>query len=198
MTWWGIVTGMALGIGLSAACGFRVFAPVLIVSGAALAGGLGLGEGFRWLATWPAFAALAVTTLVEIAAYHVPWLDHALDMLATPAAVLAGTLLTAAQLGELDPLVQWSLALIAGGGAAGVIQGATTALRGVSTAATGGLLNPLLASAELAGSVVTTIGTLLLPLLGLCVLLGVVLVGCLLWVQQRKRRHPPTPFTRPT
>lgn len=188
MTIYETVTGLLLGLGLSAACGFRIFVPLLAVSAAGLAGWLPVAEGFRWLATWPALTALAVATLVEALAYHVPWLDHALDVLAAPAAVLAGTLLTASQLGEVDPLARWSLALIAGGGAAGMVQGTTTALRALSTVTTGGLANPFVALFEVAGATVTSVGTLVLPVFGLLVVLAVggAGVGLLL----RRRHHP--------
>jgi hypothetical protein len=193
MTPYETVAGLVLGLGLSAACGFRVFVPLLAVSAAGLAGWLPLAEGFRWVATWPALTALAVATVVETVAYHVPWLDHALDTLAAPAAVLAGTLLTASQLGELEPLAKWTLALIAGGGAAGMVQGTTTALRAVSTITTGGLANPIFASLESFGAVVTAVGSLLLPVFGLLVVL--VVAGAGLWLFLRRRRQPPRPLT---
>lgn len=188
MTTYEAMTGLLLGIGLSVACGFRVFVPLLAVSAAGLAGWLPLADGFRWLASWPALTALAVATVVEAVTYHVPWLDHALDGLAAPAAVLAGTLLTASQLGELDPLAKWSLALIAGGGAAGMVQGTTTALRALSTVTTGGLANPLIATLEAVGAAVTSIGTLLLPVFGLFVLLAV--AGGGVWLLRRRRQRP--------
>ena len=43
------VLSVALGIGLAAACGFRVFVPMLFVSLAAKAGKLTLVPSFQWM-----------------------------------------------------------------------------------------------------------------------------------------------------
>src|SRR4051812_14311053 len=116
---------ICLGVGLSAACGFRVFVPLLGMSLAALAGHLTLAPSFEWIGTWPAFTCFLAATGLKIAAYYIPWLDTLLDAIATPAAIVAGTIITAAVMTDMSPLMRWSLALIAGGGTAGVIQSAT-------------------------------------------------------------------------
>jgi len=174
-----LVLSICLGIGLSAACGFRVFVPLLGISTAALAGHVGLSSGLEWIGTWPAFACFLTATVLEVAAYYVPWIDNALDSIATPAAVVAGTIVTASVLTDLSPLVQWTLAIIAGGGTAGLVQTSTVALRGASTLTTGGTANFLVASAELVASVCTTILAILLPVVcvGLILLCGGVLLA---------------------
>lgn len=181
---------ICLGIGLSAACGFRVFVPLLGVSVAALAGQLELADGFDWLGTWPALACFLTAAILEVAAYYVPWVDNLLDTIATPAAVVAGTMITASVVTDMSPLVKWSLALIAGGGTAGLIQAATAALRGTSTATTGGLANWLVASGEFVAASVTTVLSLLMPML--VALAAVILVGCLLFWRGR----PAKPATK--
>lgn len=160
-----LALSISLGIGLSAACGFRIFVPLLAMSFAANAGHINLSDGFDWIATWPAFVCFLTATILEIAAYYIPWLDNALDTIATPAAIVAGTIITAAVITDMSPLLKWSLALIAGGGTAGIIQASTTALRGTSTLATGGLANFAVASGELVASVATTVLSMLLPIL---------------------------------
>jgi len=156
---------LLVGLGLSAACGFRVFVPLLIMSVAALSGHLTLAPGFAWIGSWPALTAFAVATTLEIAGYSIPWVDNFLDTVATPAAVVAGTVATAAMISNMDPFLKWSLAAIAGGGIAGLIQGATVLTRGASTLTTGGLLNPLVATAELAGSAIAGMLSLVAPAL---------------------------------
>jgi len=159
--------GLAIGIGLSAACGFRIFVPMLGISIAALSGHVTLSAGFEWIGTWPAVAAFGTATALEIGGYYIPVLDNLLDSIATPAAIVAGTIVTASMVGDMSPLLKWSLALIAGGGVAGVVQSGTVALRAGSTGTTGGIANPLLSTLEMAGSVVTTALAILLPLAGL-------------------------------
>src|ERR1041385_7477388 len=158
-----ILLSVCLGIGLSAACGFRVFVPLLVMSIASLSGHLALAHGFEWIGTYPALVTFAVATCVEIAAYYIPWVDNFLDTIATPAAIVAGTLVTASLVTDVSPLLKWTLAIIAGGGAAAAVQGTTVVARGASSAGTGGLANPLLATVELAGSVVTSVLAILAP-----------------------------------
>ncbi len=166
-----------LGIGLSAACGFRIFVPFLLVGIAARTGHVTLGPSFAWMATTPALLALGVATLLEIAAYYVPWLDHALDLLATPSAVIAGMVMTASVVTGLDPMMKWTLALIAGGGIAGTVQALSVGTRKVSLVTTGGLANPLVSTAELFGSVLLTVLAIALPLLAFAVIAWALFFG---------------------
>jgi hypothetical protein len=161
-----VLSGAAAGIGLAAACGFRVFVPLLALGLAGRFGILPLAHGFEWLQSPAALAAFTVATVLEAAAYKIPWLDHALDALTTPAALFAGVLSVAAVTSGLPPAVRVSLALIAGGGTAALVQGATVLARVKSTALTGGLANPLLAFVELGASAVTSLLAVLAPLLG--------------------------------
>ena len=132
------ILAILIGLGLAASCGFRVFVPLLVVSLAARSDYLDLAEGFSWMASDAALLATLIATGIEIAAYYVPWLDNLLDTIASPAAVVSGTVLFAACVTEFDPFLKWSLALIAGGGSAAVVQGGTVLTRGASTISTGG------------------------------------------------------------
>jgi hypothetical protein len=169
---------IALGIGLAAACGFRVFVPLLALNLAALAGQITLPEGFSWLASHLTTVALATATLAEILGYYLPWVDSLLDTIATPAAVVAGTISTAAVVTDMAPIFKWTLALIAGGGIAGLVQVSTVALRAKSSLATGGAGNPFFSTLELAGSVLTALLAIFVPVLCL-VLLGLFFLGLL-------------------
>ncbi len=182
------VIALCIGLGLSAACGFRVFIPMFGLSLAAHAGHVSLSHDFQWLATSPALIALGLATGLEIAAYYVPWLDHFLDTLATPAAMVAGIMVTASMLTDVSPFLRWSLAVIAGGGIAATVQGATVAARAASGLTTGGLGNPLIASMELGGSLLTTLLALILPLGALLCVIGCVgAVGVTLHRRNRLR-----------
>jgi len=185
---------VALGIALAAAAGLRVFVPLFALGVAARAGYVPLADGFEWLARTPALIVLGTATLVEIVAYYVPYLDHLLDVIASPSAVLAGIVATAAVLTDMPPVVKWTVAIIAGGGAAGLVQGASVAARIGSTATTGGLGNFVLSSLETFGAVGTVILAIALPLLALLVV--VVMLGfaiALLFRLARRRRPPATP-----
>jgi hypothetical protein len=158
-----MLTGILLGIGLSAACGFRIFVPLLFISAASISGHLTLASGFQWLGSYAALVSFGVATILEVGGYYIPWLDHLLDTLATPAAIIAGTVITAAMITKMDPMLKWTLAVIAGGGVAGMVQGSTALTRAVSTATTAGIGNPLFATIELGGSIVTTLMAFVMP-----------------------------------
>ena len=162
------------GIALAAAAGLRVFVPLLAASAAAVLGHHQLAPGAAWLGSVPALVALSIAAVLEVGAYFVPALDHALDAIATPAAVVAGVVVSAALFTHMPSYLRWVLAVVAGGGSAGLVQGATTLLRLKSGALTAGLANPLVALAELCGALLLALLALLLPLLGLA--LAVILV----------------------
>ena len=164
------IIGIAVGFGLAAAAGFRVFVPLLAAAIAAKTGVLGLSPGFAWLATTPALAALGTATVLEVGAYSVPWLDQLLDLIATPAAMAAGMLAAASVVVELPPVLKWSAVVLAGG-AAGMTQGATVFTRFKSTTLTGGAGNPVVSTLELVSAVVTSALAIFLPVLTLVAVL---------------------------
>ncbi len=155
--------GLFIGIGLSATCGFRIFVPLLGMSIAHHAGALSFSSGFDWIGSWPATITFGVAMVIEIAGYYIPWVDNLLDTIATPAAIVAGTIATASIVGDVSPYLRWSLAIIAGGGIAGIIQGSSVLVRGASTASTAGLANPLVSTGELAASILGTLISIILP-----------------------------------
>lgn len=179
-----LALSILIGLGLSAACGYRVFVPFLVLSIAAMTGHVTLAQGFQWIGTPYALTAFAVATALEVVAYYVPWVDNLMDAAATPAAVVAGILITASVVGDVSPFLRWSLAVIAGGGVAGAIQAATVVVRGTSSATTGGLGNPVVATGELGGSIVTSILAVLVPIAA--VLLVVLLLVLIIRFARRR------------
>lgn len=157
------IISVCLGVGLSAACGFRVFVPFLLLSLAALKGYVALSSGFLWLATNPAVIVLSVATLFEVLGYVIPWVDNALDAFATPAAVIAGVMLSAAVMPDLPPLLRWTLAVVAGGGSAGFVQALTVSSRLGSFVVSGGLGNPVVAIIEFVLAIISSLAAIFVP-----------------------------------
>jgi hypothetical protein len=124
---------IVLGIALAAATGFRVFLPMLIVSAAAYTGHLSVDSSFAWLGTPAALIMLSVAAVAEVLAYYIPVVDNLLDSLATPAAFVAGTIVSAAVMVDVPPMVKWTAAVIAGGGIAGITQDLTARFERIST-----------------------------------------------------------------
>ena len=95
--------------------------------------------------------------VLEILAFYIPGLDHLLDVLAAPLAVIAGVLASASVMVDMPAEVRWPIAVIAGGGVAALTKGATALVRAKSAALTGGLGNPVVSTAETAGAATVSI-----------------------------------------
>ena len=175
--------GVALGIGLAAATGFRIFLPLLIAGLAAHFGYLPLGDGFQWLASPAALFTLGTAAVFETLAYYIPGVDHLLDVIASPATLAAGAVASAAVMVDVPPAVMWPVAIIAGGGVAGLTKGSTALLRAKSGALTGGLANPVISTVETVGATGVALFAILLPVITL-----VALVALLYWAARKAGR----------
>ncbi len=182
-----------IGVALSATCGFRVFVPLLAVNigtRALDADGqplIELAGGFDWLSSDIALMVFLVATLFEIGGYYIPWIDNLLDTIASPASIVAGTVITASFVTGMDPWLQWLLGVIAGGGAAGAVQATTVVARAGSTVTTGGLGNPIVASVETSGAFLGA--ALSIVAVKFAIVLFVLLLGGGVWIWWRRRRH---------
>ena len=174
---------IALGVGLAAAVGFRVFLPLLVASIAAYSGYLHLDANFAWLGSLTAVTMLAVAAVIEVLAYYVPAVDNLLDSITAPLALVAGTVVSAAVITDLPPLIKWSTAIIAGGGVAAITQGVTTLVRAKSTAFTAGLGNPVVSTIEMIAAVVIALLALIAPLV------AIALVAAFCWFAMRLVRR---------
>jgi hypothetical protein len=187
------LVAVPLGIGIAAATGFRVFLPLLALGLAGRFELVPLADNFAWLADTGTLAALAVAALVEIAAYYFPGVDHLLDGLAGPAALVAGAVSVAAVMTDVPPALKWTVAIIAGSGSAGLVQGATTLLRAKSGLTTGGLANPVVATGELGGAIGLSALAIFVPVLALAAVAALVYVAFRFARRWWTRRDTPPP-----
>lgn len=178
-----LLFSIALGIGLSASTGFRIFVPALLANIACMNGWITPSENFAWLATWSAFFVFLSATVVEIGAYYIPFVDNLLDTIAGPLSVVAGTLLTTSFVEIDEPVLKWGLGLIVGGGTAGLVQAGTSLLRLGSSKFTAGLGNPVVSTAENVASFGFSALAIFLPIVAL-----LAVVGLLWWLLGRIRR----------
>lgn len=187
----GTIPALMAGISLSAAAGLRVFIPLLALGLAGRFDVLPLGDQFSWMMSESFLIVVGIAALMEAGAYYIPLFDNLLDLLATPAALAGGTVITSSLLPEMGPLAQWTLAAVLGGGTAGIVQGTTVAARGLSTVSSGGLANPILATGETGGSLLAVGLALLLPVaFGILVIAALVtLVVWMLRLVARRRRE---------
>ncbi len=192
-----LALGAGLGIALAAACGFRVFVPMLVVAVATRLEMLPAQDGLEWVASWWAIVALSTATVVEIAAYYVPWVDNILDTIGVPSAAVAGVLVAYVAMADAHPALAWTIAAVAGGGSAATVKLGMTAVRGASTATTGGTMNWAVTSVESATSsalailaVVIPVGVAVITLVGLGVLIYFI-------VRRRRRARDEAPSEGP-
>jgi hypothetical protein len=174
------IVSIALGIALAAATGFRVFVPLLITGIAARFDVIPLNDSFAWLASTPALITLSTAAVFETLAYYIPGVDHALDVIAGPAAVVAGVIASASVMTDLSPALMWPLAIVAGGGAAGLTKTGTALIRAKTGLATAGLGNPVVSTAETAGAAVLSVLALIVP-----ILCAILVLAILVWVVRR-------------
>ncbi len=188
-----LVPPVLIGIALSATCGFRVFVPLLAVNigfralNADEASPFKLDDRFEWLGGDIALVIFLVASIIEIGGYYIPWIDNLLDTIASPAAIVAGTLITTSFIDIDSWWLRWVLGLIAGGGAAGAVQATTVLTRASSTITTGGLGNPIVASVETSGAFLGSALSILAAPIAVGVF--VLLLGSGLWIWWRRRKH---------
>lgn len=184
---------VCLGIGLAASVGFRVFVPLLALSIATHLDYIPLNENWEWIGSSTALVTLAIASVLEIGAYFIPWFDNLLDTIAVPLAAVAGTAVMVATMADVDPLIKWTLAIIAGGGTATAISGSTSAARAMSTTTTGGIGNPIVNTVETVSSSVLSLFSIVLPFIA-AILAIFLLMGLRVFYKKvfPKKTAPPT------
>jgi len=188
-----VIVAVSLGLGLATASGFRVFLPPFLY-------GLALRfdytpidipmEGVSaWMSSDIGLIVLGAAMVLEVLAYYIPWLDNLMDAIASPAAIISGIVLMSSTLTEMDPIVQWSVSIIAGGSVAGTVQIGTVATRALSTMTTGGIANPIVSTVEGGACIACTILALLLPVLALLFSIAAVVFSIRFIVKQKQKQE---------
>ena len=183
-----LTLALVMGVCLSAACGFRIFVPLLAVGLAVRFMGLHATPALAWTATDLGLVGLSAATLVEILAYYIPWVDNALDTIHGPLAMVAGTLLVGGLLGDMPPALQWGLGVVAGGGAAGAVKTGAATVRAGSTATTGGLGNCIVSTVENGCAAIGSTLAIIAPVIAAVFLILMVAVMCIVVNKIRRRR----------
>ncbi|QNO15818.1 DUF4126 domain-containing protein [Alkalicella caledoniensis] len=143
-----MLLNLLTGIGLSTATGFRVFIPLLTMNLATYFGYIQPPQNLEWITSPQALIILIIATIVEFIAYEIPWFNNIVNMLSIPFATIAGVILTASFLTDINPVQQWALAIIAGGGTALATDIFSNTAHVALTTTTAGTANPALALIE--------------------------------------------------
>ncbi|HEY0257726.1 MAG TPA: DUF4126 domain-containing protein [Candidatus Methylacidiphilales bacterium] len=163
------IAAVIVGLLLSVAAGVRIMLPLLAVNLLAFYHVILLPDNMAWLGSEPTLIILTVAAVTETVIHFIPAAGTGLKAMATPLAFVAGTLLMAVPLADKNPIYQWTLATIVGGGVATLAHLGVTGLRAMTEPAN-------LASFGIFG-VVWNIGELLISIVltllgGLCVVAG--------------------------
>ena len=180
------ILSIFLGIGLAASAGFRVFLPLFALSLAAHLNVIPLNESWLWVGSFPALITLGIAMIVEIFAYYIPFVDNLLDTIATPLAAIAGTAAMASTMVDLDPMLTWGLAIIAGGGTATAMQGMTSVTRLASSVKTGGLGNPIVSTAETGTAITLSTLSIFVPIIALIIVIFIFVI--VFWLYRKFRK----------
>jgi hypothetical protein len=196
-----LAIALCAGFSLSAACGFRIFVPLLAMALSARFAGLSIDSSFAWVTGDAAILTLSVATIAEILAYYIPLFDNLLDSIAVPGAILAGGIVSFGLLGDMPEWLQWSVSIIGGSGAAGSVQMGTTTARTLSSAGTAGAANPIISTLENILSIIGTIMAVFLPILAAIGALVFIIVSLFFMrriiTKLRRKKQAPTPTTMP-
>jgi len=176
-----------LGVGLAASVGFRIFVPLFALSLASYFGIIPLNESWEWVGSITAICTLGIATILEVLAYYIPVFDNLLDTIAVPLAAIAGTAVVVSTAANLDPIVTWSLAIIAGGGTAAAIKGSAATTRVASTTTTAGLANPIVATVETGGATALSAVAIFLPILAIVLVVGILISVFLIFKKIRSK-----------
>lgn len=188
------ISAVALGIGLSASTGFRVFIPLLVAGIASHFGLLPLGESFEWMGSVPALISFGVAAVAEVLAYYIPFVDNLLDHIATPLSIGAGTLLMTSVFPADNEWIRWIMGFVVGGGAAATIQSGSAVTRLLSTSFTAGTGNPVVSTGEGVAATGFSVMSLFTPIL-VAVLLIIVMILLLRFAYRRMIRKKKKGFT---
>ena len=182
-------SSFCLAIGLSAACGFRVFIPPLTYGIFYKANLVELSDSWIWIGNDWVILLFALATIIEILATFIPFIDNTLDIISTPVSMIAGTVLASSSLSNLDPGLQWLLSIICGIGVTGSFQFSTVTLRGMLSVFTGGILNPFFSLLEDIIAFLIAIATILIPIFGLIIIIIIALIIYVLIKKLRGRKR---------
>lgn len=183
------ISAIALGIGLSASTGFRVFIPLLVAGLAAHIGILPLGASFMWMGSIPALLCFGVAAVVEVLAYYIPFVDNLLDTIATPLSVGAGTLLMTSVFPSDNEWMKWVMGFIIGGGAAVTIQSGSAATRLLSSKFSVGTGNSMISSGEGVAATGFSVLSIFIPIIVAIILMVLVFIILRFFYRKIRKRE---------
>lgn len=186
-------TGTAIGavlaaFGLSGAAGLNAWLPLFASALLDRLDVVELAAPFDDLSSTAGLVVLGVLTTADFVGDKVPVVDSALHTVGLAVAPVSGAVLFTGQAGTETDLPTL-LAILLGGGTAGVVHAIRAAVRPVSTVGTAGLGNPVLSLGEDVGSLTLVVLAFAVPVIAVALLVLLVVPLVLRIRRWRARRR---------
>ncbi|HEX2094103.1 MAG TPA: DUF4126 domain-containing protein [Longimicrobiaceae bacterium] len=190
------LSAAAFGVVLAACAGLRAFLPVFGASLATRVLDVPLPDYLAWLDRPETLLVFGVATLLEILGDKVPLVDHLLDSVQTLTKPGLAALAATPFLYQLSPEYAVAIGIIVGAPLALGVHATKASVRVGSSAATGGMGNPVLSLAEDVVAFAAVALAFVAPLLALLLMAALVIVLFRLARRVRRALRGPAPVHR--
>lgn len=159
-----------MGLGLSAASGFRIFIPFMMLSILPLSGIDISASGPAFFSTDIYAIIFLILSVTEVILYYNPWMDNMLDLISTPVSIFSGIMLSYLALSGAEFYLRLIISVVLGGGISLNIQLLTVKARSLTSIFKKGNGNKIVSTIENISSLLISILSLIYPILSVLTL----------------------------
>lgn len=178
-----------VGVGLSAASGFRIFMPFFILSIYSFLGIDILNSGLFIFSSNSFLIIFLILSVADVILYYNPWIDNLLDLITTPASIFSGTILTYVLMSDTEIFIRLPVSIIIGGGAALNIQLLTVKARSLTSVFTSGFGNQIVSTIENISSFFIAVLMLNYPSAGILLTIIIIIIIYVLIIKRGYRKE---------
>lgn len=157
------------GLGLSAASGFRLFVPFAILSIFSISGMNNAVYNPCLFSSDLFLIIFVILSVSEVILFYNPWIDNMLDLIATPASIFSGIILTYFVLYDTEIYLRLLISVLSGGLVSLNVQLLTVKARSSTTIFSKGNGNHIVSTIENVSSICISILVLKYPVTGIFV-----------------------------
>ncbi|MBK7446799.1 MAG: DUF4126 domain-containing protein [Ignavibacteria bacterium] len=158
-----------IGLGLSAASGFRLFVPFAILSIFSISGIYNITSTPFIFSSDLFLIIFIILSVSEVLLFYNPWIDNMLDLISTPASIFSGIILTYFVLYDTEIYLRLLISVILGGLVSLNVQLLTVKARSSTSIFSKGNGNQIVSTIENISSIFISILVLKFPLAGIFV-----------------------------
>lgn len=158
-----------IGLGLSAASGFRLFVPFAVLSIFTISGIYNTTSTPYIFSSDLFLVIFIILSVSEVLLFYNPWIDNMLDLISTPASIFSGIILTYFVLYDTEIYLRLLISVILGGLVSLNVQLLTVKARSSTSIFSKGNGNQIVSTIENISSIFISILVLKFPLAGIFV-----------------------------